>query len=100
MVQAGADGIRASTDIKGFPFHRIRQAGAGQIGEQASASSRQTENSHQCLHDEQRTVIGVFAASGEQVAERTLITANRAGQIGNDVIKMCTGGQRKTFLPV
>ena len=63
-------------------------------------SSRQAKNSHQCLHDEQRTVIGVFAASGEQVAERTLITANRAGQIGNDIIKMCTGGQRKTFVPV
>ena len=34
------------------------------------------------------------------MAERTLITANRAGQIGNDIIKMCTGGQRKTFVPV
>ena len=47
-----------------------------------------------------RIGIDVFAASGEQVAKPTLITANRAGQIGNDVIKMCTGGQRKTFIPV
>ena len=68
--------------------------------EQASVSSQHAENSHQCLHDEQRTGIDVFVACGEQAAERTFITANRAGQIGNDIIKMCTGGQRKTFVPV
>ena len=82
------DEQRASIDV--FPTSR----------EQASTSSRHAENSHQCLHDEQRTGIDVFAVCGEQVAERTFITANRAGQIGNDVIKMCTGGQRKTFVPV
>lgn len=75
---------------------------AGRSGQmvQASASSRQAGSSHQCLHDEQRTGIDVFVASGEQVAEHTVITANRAGQIGNDVIKMCAGGQRKAFVPV
>lgn len=62
--------------------------------------SEQMVNRQRRLPDEQRAGIDVFAACGEQVAERTFITANRVGQIGNDVIKMRTGGQRKTFVPV
>lgn len=53
-------------------------------------SSRRAENRHRRLRGKR----------GTGGAERTLITANRAGQIGNDVIKMRAGGQRKIFVPV
>lgn len=57
-------------------------------------------NRHRRLPDEQRAGISVFAACGEQVAERTFITANRAGQIGNDIIKNVHRRAKETFVPV